>query len=301
MKRNAIIRQLLFPALCLLGVLATSCINEDLDECYRLRLKVVNQKGEDITPSGYVKRTALYIFDENLNYLETRQLDESFITSRDEIVLDNYPASRKLNIVAWGNVNVLGENQEVAEAKKIEDLKVMLKTNGVQANRPDSLYFGIEQVQTKAGGITEDKEVMISPKTGSVTLQTINLHYGLRKYGFSENAECDFSLNKTLSGFDYQGKQIGDSVYYQLNTKRYNGIDYQTTERQNACLGEDMGVELAANGNNFLTVTTDDKGAPIRTSASENTFVVLEFAEDGTLSVKVTVRPWGEVNDHIEF
>ncbi len=30
MKRNAIIRQLLFPALCLLGVLATSCIKDDL-------------------------------------------------------------------------------------------------------------------------------------------------------------------------------------------------------------------------------------------------------------------------------
>lgn len=100
MKRNIIIRQLLFPAFCLLGMLVTSCINEDLDECYKLRLKVVNQKGEDITPSGYVEKTALYIFDENLEYLETRQLDKTFITSRDEIVLNNYPASRKLNIVA---------------------------------------------------------------------------------------------------------------------------------------------------------------------------------------------------------
>ena len=52
MKRNAIIRQLLFPALCLLGVLATSCIKDDLDECYKLRLKAENIKGEDVT--GYV-------------------------------------------------------------------------------------------------------------------------------------------------------------------------------------------------------------------------------------------------------
>lgn len=301
MKRNIIIRQLLFPAFCLLGMLVTSCINEDLDECYKLRLKVVNQKGEDITPSGYVEKTALYIFDENLEYLETRQLDKTFITSRDEIVLNNYPASRKLNIVAWGNLNVLGDKQGVSEAKRIEDFKVMLKTKNTLATQPDSLYFGIEQVQTKAGGITENKEVVIAPKTGSVTVQTIGLQYGLRKYGFSENAECEFSLDKTLSGFDYQGGQIGDSVYYDLNVKRYNGIDYQTVERQNACLGEQMGVVLTANNAPFITVTEDDKGEKIRTTASENTFVVLEFAEDGTLSVRVQVRPWGEVNDHIEF
>ena len=72
MKRNAIIRQLLFPALCLLGVLATSCIKDDLDECYKLRLKAENIKGEDVTGLGYVSAASLYIFDENLNYLETR-------------------------------------------------------------------------------------------------------------------------------------------------------------------------------------------------------------------------------------
>lgn len=300
MKRISFIKKLLFPALCLCA-LVTGCINEDLDECYKLRLKVVNQNGEDITPSGYVKRTALYIFDENLNYLETRQLDESFITSRDEIILDNYPASRKLNIVAWGNLNVLGEKQDISEAQKIEDLKVMLKTNGEQANQPDSLYFGIEQVQTKAGGITENKEVVIHPKTGSVTVQTINLHYGLRRYNLPENADCTFALDKTLSGFNYEGEQIGDSVYYNLDVKRYDGVDYITTERQNACLGENMGVVLAANGNDFLTVYTDDNGDNIRTTASENTYVVLEFAEDGTLSVKVQVRPWSGIDDHIEF
>ena len=213
MKRNAIIRQLLFPALCLLGVLATSCIKDDLDECYKLRLKAENIKGEDVTGLGYVSAASLYIFDENLNYLETRVLDKDFIISHDEIVLDNYPASQKLNIVAWGNVNVLGDKQEVSESKRIEDLKVMLKSQNSLAVLPDSLYFGIQQVQTKAsGGITENKEIVVHPKVGSVTIETINLKYGLRSKGISSVNECDFYLNRTLSGFDYQGEQIGDSV-----------------------------------------------------------------------------------------
>ena len=68
------------------------------------------------------------IFDENLNYLEKRSLDKNFIRSRNEIVLDGYTADRSLRIVAWGNVNALGEKQSVSEAQTIEDLKVMLKS-----------------------------------------------------------------------------------------------------------------------------------------------------------------------------
>ena len=52
--------------------------------------------------------TNLYIFDENLNYLETRSLDKNFIRSRNEIVLDGYTADRSLRIVAWGQRERLG-------------------------------------------------------------------------------------------------------------------------------------------------------------------------------------------------
>ena len=57
-----------------------------------------------------------------------RSLDKNFIRSRNEIVLDGYTADRSLRIVAWGNVNALGEKQSVSEAQTIEDLKVMLKS-----------------------------------------------------------------------------------------------------------------------------------------------------------------------------
>ena len=304
MKRISFIKQLLFSALCLLAVLATGCIKEDLDECYKLRLRAENIKGEDITATGYVSTASLYIFDEDLNYLETRVLDKDFIISHDEIVLDNYTADRKLNIVAWGNVNVLGDKQEVSESKRIDELKVMLKNQNTLAVMPDSLYYGIQQVQTKAsGGITENKEIVVHPKVGSVTIETINLEYGLRSRGISSVHECDFYLNKTLSGFDYQGEQIGDSVYYNPASEpsTLNIGEWKTPNQQTACPGNSMGVSLDINGINLGSATVDQNGKPIETKAGENTHIVLEFAEDGTLSARVQVRPWGEVNDHIEF
>lgn len=48
-------------------------------------------QGDDITEYGWMESTDLYIFDENLNYLEKRRLDKNFIRSRNEIVLMAIP------------------------------------------------------------------------------------------------------------------------------------------------------------------------------------------------------------------
>lgn len=113
MKHILFTKELLLSAVALFAIIATSCIREDLDQCYTLKLKVENIKGDDITEYGWMESTDLYIFDENLNYLEKRSLDKNFIRSRNEIVLDGYTADRSLRIVAWGNVNALGEKQSV--------------------------------------------------------------------------------------------------------------------------------------------------------------------------------------------
>ena len=51
----------LFLALVAVMVLATGCIKEDLDECYKLTLKVVNHKGDDITALSVVSEAKLFI------------------------------------------------------------------------------------------------------------------------------------------------------------------------------------------------------------------------------------------------
>ena len=161
MKHILFTKELLLSAVALFAIIATSCIREDLDQCHTLKLKVENIKGDDITEYGWMESTDLYIFDENLNYLEKRRLDKNFIRSRNEIVLDGYTADRSLRIVAWGNVNALGEKQSVSEAQTIEDLKVMLKSQDGLAVTPDSLYYGSEQVFTKAGGVAKETEIVI--------------------------------------------------------------------------------------------------------------------------------------------
>ena len=77
MKHILFTKELLLSAVALFAIIATSCIREDLDQCYTLKLKVENIKGDDITEYGWMESTDLYIFDENLNYLEKRSLDKT--------------------------------------------------------------------------------------------------------------------------------------------------------------------------------------------------------------------------------
>lgn len=304
MKHISSTKQCLLAALFVWALVATGCIKEELDACYKLRLKV-EKNGNDITSSGYVSNASLYIFDENLNHLETRQLDKDFIVSRRVIELP-YPENRKLKIVAWGNET--NGRQEVSEAQRIEELKVMLKSQNGLAQTPDSLYYGNKQVVTKAGGIADaDAEIVIRPKVGTFMVQTIGLEYKLRSMGLKAAGELDYNMDRTLSGFDYQGKLIGDSVYY-IPRSAWNesGKEWITPVEETMCAGENLKVKLNM-GDLMLGMATEavnsrtGKKGPIICYEGELTEVVIEFAPDGSLSARMRITPWGAVRDSIKF
>lgn len=304
MKHISSTKQGLWIALIAWVILAAGCIKEELDACYKLRLKV-ERKGNDITSSGYVSNASLYIFDEKLNYLETRRLDKDFIVARKVIELP-YPENRKLNIVAWGNET--NGRQDITEAERIEEFKVMLKSQNGLAQTPDSLYYGIKQVVTKAGGIADaDAEIVIRPKVGTFKVQTSGLEYKLRSLGMKAAGEMDFNMDRTLSGFDYQGKLIGDSVYY-VPRSGWNDSqkEWITPEEETMCAGENLKVKLNMGDLTLGTATeaidsqTGEIG-PIKCREGELTEVIIEFAPDGSLSARMRITPWGAVRDSIKF
>ena len=59
--KSILTKKVLFLALVAVTVFATGCIKEDLDECYKLTLKVVNHKGDDITALSVVSEAKLFI------------------------------------------------------------------------------------------------------------------------------------------------------------------------------------------------------------------------------------------------
>ena len=61
-------------------------------------------------------------------------------------------------------------------------------------------------------------------------------------------------------------------------------------------------IQLTAEGNTLAVATHDDDGKPLTAPEAAVLYVILRFGEDGALlSVRQAIRPWGTVDDHIEF
>ncbi len=123
----------------------------------------------------------------------------------------------------------------------------------------------------------------------------------MRKYDSPADADCNYYVNRTLDAFDYQGQLTGDSVYYHPDAdwdknKEYFAPNYRM------CSGENLNVQLTAEGNTLAVATHDDDGKPLTAPEAAVLYVILRFGEDGALlSVRQAIRPWGTVDDHIEF
>lgn len=307
-------KQSLLLAAGALAVMLTGCIKDDLAECSKLTLKVegLNRTDiTDITSLGLVEDATLYIFDENKKLLETRNLDKDFILSKEAIRLDNYPDHTKLNIVAWGNLK--GGNQSVTDPKQLEDLKVQLKSSEDGfAQSPDSLYFGTKEVTSLGSGIVGgDGQVVIRLKTGTYTIKTSGLNNALKAYGLRSASDFDFYINRTLSVYDNAGSLDGDSVAYNPEGTYDTAQEWLTTGiidqdqfggKQNSFAGENLGVSITSkDGSVNKTVYVDDNGDPFEIPEGGRLDVLLLFGEDGTISAKMRITPWGVVEEDMIF
>ncbi len=300
-----------FSCLILLMTLLTGCINEYLDECppeFALRLKALNADNQDITESGEVTQSTLFIFDENKQLLEARSLDQHFITSRQEIVLTNYAPNTWLHLVAWGNLGA--ENQQLGTINTLTDLQVALNHVNGLASEPDSLFYGNLTVLTGTTGILrQDQEIVIVPKTATLKIETRGLPHGLAWNGLKSDTynpdRFDYYMNHTLHAFDSEGNQTGDSIRYSPDGIIDN-YEYVTEHDYNVCPGTNLSVALHFD-NKVLAAITEaeniDQGetGPIHTYAGKRTYVIIYFGQDGSISAKMKITPWGVVDENIEF
>lgn len=306
MKSILLTKKVLSLALLAIVVLATGCIKDDLAECSKLTLKVLNFQDDDITPLGDVKDAALYVFDENHKYLETVQLDDDFIKNRKDIIL-NYPEGTKLMLVAYGNL--AGGKQDIKIGTKAEDLFVSLKADEGLAQSPDSLFYGNKTVETAgAGGYAGgNQEIIIRPRTGTITLSTKNLSKGLAVKGLkaSANSTYMFQVDDMVQSLDYTGTQTGDTVFYQPDGQLQQQ-EWATVKETMMYDDQNLSGTIYVDGKPFQRVTKatyrDLTEGPINIQVQNNVHVQFEWGEDGAfLGAKIKVTPWGVVDDDIDW
>lgn len=311
MKHISFFKRNLFLALGAFVLLGTSCIKEDLEACYTLTLKVVNEKSEDITPLGNVTDASLFVFDENKTLLETRQLDADFIINRRNIEL-SYPEGTKLFLVAYGNL--AGGNQTVKKGTKAEELFVALNTTAEgRASSPDSLFYGNKTVETiGAGGyVGGNQEIVIDPRTGTVTMITVNLDKAIVARGgvlkAGEEPQLQFQVDRTMESLDYNGEKSGKEVYFNPDGKYDKSREWATPNQTNMYTDKQLLGSIYYNGakigeaENALNETTGEM-EPITVYPRKNTLIKLEWGNNGAfIGAKVKITPWGVVDEDIEF
>lgn len=265
---------------------------------YSFRVAIHNGKGDDISASGDVSEATLYIFDESGSYLESLAVTADQIKNKEVITLEDYPSTQKLTIVTWGGL--AGKNQDAPTLTKgsstLSDLKVMLQQASGIANSPDRLYHGTLATTARAAETVQD--IVIAPKIARLQVIVI----GLEKFEGRAAVDASLLVDRTKSGFDYNGDQIGSDVSYTPGLGE--GEDgNQVTPITNMLPTDELGVELTVMGKTF-NVTTDDNGDPLHAVSDNMVAVVMRVAPDPVdntvklISVKVEVADWNEVIEY---
>lgn len=311
MKHIFSITKVFLMALCIgWGLLATSCINEDLDACqrYSLTLRVLNLDGDDITvgSSEDVEHASVFVFDENGKYLEKIKMTSAQITSETPIQV-NYPATAKLQIVAWGNVD--NDRQELQVGSTIEDLKVQIAKSGNYAQSPDSLFYGKKDISLDQGTLIKNEELPIQLAVGRLQMRTLNLQAGIAKIAQqsglrADDVNCQFYFDRTLDQLNASCEVEGENATYNPDAEWVGG-EWEMTDYALIFPGElQLGV-FEASGSISIEKDEDtdyvDK-TKLRAAAGHDTIVVFVWGDDGEyLGARVKVRPWGYVEDDIEW
>lgn len=294
----------LLMALCIGWMaLATSCITEDLDGCYTLTVKVLNLNGDDITIGSAedVKDVSVFIFDEAGKYLETVKMTSAEIITRTPIEI-NYPSTAKLQIVAWGNV--AGNEQTLVSGQTIDDLKIQLKKTNDYADYPAELYFGDEAVSLKSGTLIKNEEVPIQLCVGKLQMWTNGLQYCLAANpGLRADEAFNFYFERGLDELNSKGEVQGSETTYAPEGALTVAEEWEMPELETVLPGEELAGSFYINGvfeqQSLRDYITDEE---LRVEAGKETLVEFVWGPGGEyLGVRIKVRPWGYIEEEIEW
>lgn len=299
-----VFRKILLPKyLILLPIFfVSSCIKTDTSDCvcFSLNVKVLNADGEDITALGEAGDAQIFLFDENFNYVEKKNVSSEDIINEKQFSFRFRNSSSTFWVVVWSNLN---GNQKMVppifwEETKIDEALIQMKRDpdGYAIN-PDDLFSGVLQV---CGQCTSNNTISIERKTALMNLSATGISNSVgQDYYFvlkgAKQDAYDFLLNLTgnpiiyrqTSSFFIQENQFEEPQSV-ITTNPFTVFPLSTGER--------FVVEIYSGGVLIAVADTDDQGRDIIPIRGETINILLNFSgEAGNLEVKVEVTDWDDI------
>lgn len=294
MRRSQIHLSLLFV---LSVLLCASCVREDTAECvqYELNIRAVDSEGNDLTKSGVLQKSDVYLFNEQgFVRMVPSGLSSDFYFGEDK--------GEKLTLVAWGN---LKEDTlittEVNPGTPLEEAKLQLRqyAHGTHLPLTDLFYCRKELNQTQTRGLEGAELTLVMERM--VAGLSIRTRYLAERYPYT-GQPYRFIVHCTGTEMDFTGKASGSSAGYEPASVTDTKGDVYAPPFHIFPTGEEKQLEIdICRGQEILcTIVEDNNRQPLYALVGKQTNIDIDFRY-ATVKTIVTVLPWGEVHQDTEM
>lgn len=280
-----------------LAFLYVSCVREDTGDCmqYEIHVRVVDAAGNDLTQSGVLEKSEVYLFGEN-GFVRMVPAGVS-----SDYLFGNHKEAR-LTLVAWGNIKE--DTLITAKIKPgtlLEEARLKLKQHAEGSHLPvtDLFYCRKELNNTATRSIQEEKITLVMERmTAGLSIRT---RYLAERYPY-QGETYTFIVRGTGSEVDFMGKVTGENARYKPPTfTDEQGDAYAPPFRIFPTQEEEcIEVEIYRGQEKLCTITQDNELHLLRAEAGKQTDIEIDFRKT-EIRVFVKVLPWGEVEQETEM
>lgn len=287
----------IFCCTCLLFFFL-SCIGEDLGGCasqYTLAVRAVDADGKDITESGVLQKTDIYLFDEN-GFVRMVPVGTStgFLLGADK--------NATLTFVAWGNLKTdTLQTTVITPGTSIMDARLLLRRQAKGSDLPVTDLFFCNKTFTSAQIQAMQGNTITLIMTRWVAGISIRTHNFSVRYPYIGQA-YHFVVRGTGNKVDFTGKVIvSEASYVPPFTTDSNGDMYASSFRIFPTEeGQYIEIDIYRGDEKLYTVTTDSRFKRLFAPSGRQLNVDIDFLYDD-VKVSMTIAPWGKVTQDTEM
>lgn len=284
----------LYASIVLLHV---ACVREDTKDCvqYELNVRAVDTEGNDLTESGVLEKSEVYLFG-----------GKGFIRMVPAGVSSDYlfgdSKEERLTLVAWGNIKEdTLITAQISPGTSIGDARLKLKQYAEGNHLPitDIFYCRKELNNAETRSVQEESITLVMERMAAgLSIRTLHL---AERYPY-DGKSYTFIVKGTGTEVDFTGKVVGENAGYMPPAITDEQGDayappfriFPTEE------GECIEIEIYREQKKICTVTEDSELKPLCAIAGKQTNIEIDFRQT-QIRTFVKVLPWGEVEQETEI
>lgn len=284
-------------ACILAAALCASCVKENTESCvfYEVRMRVVDNQGNDLTESGVLEKAEVYLFNE-----------EGFVRmvpagTAPELLIGEDKGER-LTLVAWGNLkeDTLATT-DIRRGTPLEEARLQLRQQerGTHIPVTDLFYCRKEVQETVTRSVSTAEVTLVMERMAAAV--SIRTRYMAQQYPYT-GEPYRIIVRCAATEIDFTGKAAGDGAGYEpaSTTDEVGDVSAPPFRIFPTAEGERIVIDICRGSEKLCTIAEGNDFKPLYAPVGKQTEIVIDF-RDVEIRTTVTVNPWGEMGQETEM